>query len=153
MHRFTSYQRCLLLLIVTSLPVLTSATNNLIPDQNPFNPSLSKNCTTISYLHSNSTITGDIIIAPYSPLLNNEFPKIPILNTSSAGALVLRCRLTIRGLCDLVIFLPRLARSRFWAKEACAPNSKHSGLTDRLMSLKKIYAESSVMESCPKEFD
>ena len=148
MHRYTLYQRCLLSLIVTSLPVLTLATNNLIPDQTPLNPSFSKNCT-ISYLRSNSTITGDVIVEPCSPLLNNEFPKIPILNTS-AWELWFFDAVSPAG--DVAI---SLSCFRDGSQSLLGKGSLRTQFQalwpDGSTYVTEIYAESSVMESCPEE--
>lgn len=148
MHRYVPYQCCLLSLIVTSLPVLTLATNSFIPDQTPFNPSLSKNCT-VSYLHSNSTITGDVIIAPYSPLSNNEFPKIPILNTS-AWELWFFDAVSPSG--DVAI---SLSFFRDGSQSLLGKGSLRTQFQalwpDGSTYVTEIHAESSVMESCPEE--
>ena len=148
MHRFTPYQGCVSVLIVTSLPALTLATNNLIPDQTPFNPSFSKNCT-ILYLHSNSTITGDVIVEPYSPLLNNEFPKIPILNTS-AWELWFFDAVSPAGDAAISLSFFRDGSQSLLGKGSL--RTQFQALwPDGSTYVTEIYAEISVMESCPEE--
>ena len=58
------------------------ATNEFLDGQTLLNPSLAKNCTK-SHLTTNDIVDGDVSIAAYDALSNNEFPKMAHLNASA----------------------------------------------------------------------
>lgn len=71
---------CLITLL--TFGIFAGATGKDLEEQTVLNPSFANNCSN-SYLTANEFVNGDVVIAAFDALSNNEFPKMITLNSSA----------------------------------------------------------------------